>query len=262
MACHGCRGCQQRPCSSGVKVRDNGLPCWCAMYRTMTESIPGHWTSGSVSPESDDEPSSEVEFASVFGEWSTSSLSGWLVWLARLAWLVWLVIALLDVRVLAMGMVKWRNQKATSLVNFDASLHQSCDLLASSNWARLAALKMADVEHLVGGTSSKPLLSGVAPLDAPGSLFWPGGSLWPSHVWARFDAGSSSAVPATDVLSSPGSAGCTVSLRKRLRPVLCPPCLRRRSATTKFQEFSTSARGREEKENKRPYVASIYPYLT
>ena len=190
------------------------------MYRTMTESIPGQRTSGSLSPLSDDASSPFDELASSEPLLSCFSGDGFCT------------IPLVEVSVLAIGMVKWRSQKATSLVSLDASLHESRDFSASSSWAD-AALNIPEEEGGTGGRSS--------PLVSSGTTFGTTG------LQLLFDSGCG-AVPG-------GGAGAEASFQDRFRAIFWPKWRLRRSAVTAFHELSISVKTRIHVEVDLPVVA-------
>lgn len=101
------------------------------MYNTMTESMPGHRVGTSPSLHSGEDLSSGLAVSDVV------SLTNE------------------EVRVRAMVGLRWRNQKATSDVNLEASLDHSVDLepvSANSNFAKFATLIETSDFDLFEGT--------------------------------------------------------------------------------------------------------------
>ena len=175
------------------------------MYKTITESMPGQrFTSDSLSLPSDD-PSSP--FDKLASSAPLVSFSGD----------AFCTIPLVDVSVLAIGMVKWRSQKATSLVSLDASVHESRDFSASSNWAD-AALNIPEEDGRTGGCSS-PLVSCGTDLGNAGLAL-------------LFNSGCGTVPECGTVID--------IWFQDLFRRVFWPRWRLRRSAATAFQALSTS----------------------
>ena len=195
-----------------VKIRQQNLPCWCAIYKTMTESMPGQRVGTSPSLDSGEDPSSDFVLSEVVSLTEE------------------------DVSVRAIVGFRWRSQKATSEVNLDASLGHSVDFepaaSANSSFAKLATLIETDDDGdglligTEGGCSENAWFGAGFTINGPDS----------SPFWLR----DGSLVPLAVGGVESKLSGRKVSLHNLFRTFCLWPKWRFiLSAITKFHDFST-----------------------